>query len=150
MKKKRSVYDNPSGHLRLFQALEGENQGSPNLATRENVMEYIHEVFDSCYFLGMTPLRELRRILPQYQWKYHSIKNEKHIQQILASCDFSWMTCWANDEDEIELVTATKIDRIPAEPLKYFWAGYRKGSEVTDRLNFAIEHKTNPVYWEVE
>ncbi|MEI6659973.1 MAG: hypothetical protein WCK91_00950 [bacterium] len=114
-------------------------------------MNQIQDVFEACYFLGMNPLSELRRILPFYRWTFHCIDYESDgkIRRVITTSDFIWRTNWANDDGDIQLVTATRNNR--TEPLKFFWAGgeseSRPDREMTD---FVKEFGGEPVYLENE
>ena len=132
-------------YLQLFKALE-EDEHEHHGDTLQSVMEDIQDLLDASYFLGINPLKGLRKILPQYQWRYYRLENgERHdgyVKEVVSKSDFIWRI-WYNDDD-IQLVTATKLDRTPPGNLKYFWVeGVSKASQIAFAENFGGE----PVYW---
>jgi len=124
--------------------MEGANQDLPNCDTRESLMEDIQGFLDYSYFLGINPLRGLRKILPQYQWRFYRMRNDErhegHVKEVVSKSDYIWRIWY--DEDEYQLVTATKLDRPMSERLKYFWA---ESGSLTSQVSFVEEFGGNPV-----
>lgn len=102
-------------HADLHKALE---EGEAGVGSRADVMRDIQEYVDACWQLDISPLQQLRRILPQYKWSYHKLKSQRAARQVVARSDFVWRANYSplEERDGFELFTATA--HINREPLK--------------------------------
>ena len=142
---KKFGYVGKEVQLRFYGAMEGKKV--PNGETLQSMMEDIQTLLDACYSLGINPLRELRKILPQYSWKYWVIKRGLP-RTTISQSDFIWNVDWFGVHEEFHFVTATKLER--REPLKYFWAGdidTGNPRASTEHVDFVEALGGNPVYW---
>ena len=137
----------------FFEALEGrENPHTPE-DDLHSVMEQIQNFLEACYMMGVNPLRELRKMLPQYNWQFHVSKDKGHIRRTVSNSDLIWRVNWDKDMseswcDEIEFVTATKPGRATSEWQSHFWAGVSLDSYKRDRMIAFVEvHDGSPVYY---
>ena len=145
-------YESKRLHALFYKVMEGYEPPNDE-ETLPGVMQQIEEFLESCYWLGINPLRELRQMLPQYSWEYRRSKDRGLITRTVASSDFIWRVNWLHDEKdsyskEIEVVTATKTDR--PERLKLFFAGEKKKLEQSTRkIDFISALGGDPVYWDL-
>lgn len=145
-------YESKRLHALFYKVMEGyECPGEEE--TLCGIMEQIEDLLDACYFLGINPLRELRHMLPQYSWKFLSLKDRSLTTKTIANSDFIWRVNWLEDMSEsysekIELVTATKTSR--SKHFKLFFAGQKKKLEQSTReLDFVRALGGDPVYSEL-
>jgi hypothetical protein len=134
-------------HVSYWQALEEHAEAAD---TRCEVMDSIQDYLDGSYFLGINPLRELRRIFPKYVWCYHQLKEQKQAREVISQSDFIWRANYSSlDEmDGIELFTATAYS--PRKPLRVFWAGEKNASETSTSLIDNIKDiGGEPEYFEI-
>lgn len=152
--KKKFGYESKEMYAGFFEALEGrENPHTPEDDLHE-VMGQIQEFLIACYWMGVNPLRELRKMLPQYQWQFHVSKDKGHIRKTVSGSDLIWRVNWDMDvrdswAEEIELVTATNLSRPASERPSHFWADVRLDSYKQERaIAFVEVHDGCPVYYE--
>ena len=145
-------YESKRLHALFYKVMEGYESPTEE-ETLHGIMSQINELLSACYSLGINPLRELRRLLPQYAWEYRESKNRSLVTKTIASSDFIWRVNWLDDmpesySEKIQLVTATKTDR--DEPFKLFFAGEKKKLEPSTRkLDFVSALGGDPVYCEL-
>ena len=152
--KKKYGYEGQEMHKLFFRVLEGYEDPAEE-ETLYGVMNQIQEYFDSCYWIGINPLPGIRRILPQYEWRFHRSKDYGLIRKIISDSQLIWRTNWIEDgftsepAEEIQLVTANKIGQ-SSEVEKLFFAGEKKKLErSTDRIDFVKRQGGDPVYCEL-
>ena len=137
-------FEKKEHYRRLFEAMETD-QWEDEGDTVHTVMEDVQGLLDYSYLLGINPLQNLRKILPQYQWRYYRLKNggphDGYIKEVVSKSDFIWRIWY--DTDEVQLVTATKLDRIDRK--KLFWV--ESVSKVV-QVVFAEDFGAEAVYWE--
>lgn len=120
--------------------------------TLVGIMCQIQDFLNACYYLGVNPLRELRQILPQYTWKYVSLKNHNSIKEVVTKADFIWRVNWIDDglsrySDTIQLVTATKSDRVEPNHSWFYGEECVNLPETSNRqVDFIEAFDGNPVY----
>ena len=145
-------FENEKHRSELFDAMEGKNQELPWVEVLQSVMEDIQRLLDVSYSLGINPLNGLRKVLPQYQWRFYRIRNEEryegHVKEVVSKSDFVWRIWY--DEDDFQLVTATKLDRAIDERQRNFWVGSNKAHCFVEEVAFAEEFGGTPVFWEEE
>ena len=149
-------YENERLHALYFKVMEGYEDPSEE-ETIESIMQQIQEFLNASYMLGTNPLRELRRILPQYKWQYHELTDQGLIKHTVAASDFIWRVNWLDDmpnvfATKLELVTATMISSAQPkpEPSRWFWAGNKKKLErTTHKITYARACDGYPVYYEI-
>lgn len=153
MKKDRKFgYESEWLHELFYKALEGHKDPQER-EDLHSVMEQIQDFLDLCYMMGINPLRELRRMLPQYTWQFHTSKDKGYIRKTVSSSDFIWRVNWMEDMPEewcekIEFVTATKPDRNPSKHPSYFYVEAKHDGEKQDRMIAFVEvHEGGPVYY---
>jgi hypothetical protein len=147
-------------HKLIFDGLEQINPSPADDIVE--MMDRINDYLLSSYFLAINPLTQLRRILPQYEWKFVQPKNLRQARAVVSTADFVWRTDWFNGpglsssstaEDiercfPAELAIATLLNR--AEPLKHFFAGKKnKSAETTTELEFVSVCGGDAVYFNV-
>lgn len=137
-------------HERLFKALEnGEDDDFFGIT---DGMEYIQDYLESSYYLSINPLRELRRILPQYEWRFIRCKDMSEAKRAVTESDFVWLVtaAWMNPQNESEsfdIVTARARVQT-AERRKYCFGGKKNASADTTRVLQWIEQcGGDPVYF---
>ena len=142
-------------HESFFKALDG--QENPNSdEDLHSVMQQIQEFLDVCYMIGINPLRELRKILPQYKWQFHTSKDKGYIRKTVSNSDFIWRVNWMQDErdswsEKIELVTAIGYHTIPTDRESNFYVEAKHDGEKQDRMIAFVEvHDGTPVYYTSE
>ncbi len=151
--KKKYGYEDKEMYEGFFRALEGEENPHIPEDDLHSVMEQIQNFLEACYMMGVNPLRELRKMLPQYHWQFHVSKDKGHIRKTVSNSDLIWRVNWDKDMseswcDEIELVTATKPGRAASERPSHFWVDVRLDSLGQDRnILFAEVHDGSPVYY---
>ncbi|HEV7449429.1 MAG TPA: hypothetical protein VGP13_02740 [Candidatus Paceibacterota bacterium] len=97
------------------------------------VMDWIHDYVDACYFLSISPLRDLRRVFPDYRWEYCATGNFRDVQDLVGRSDFIWQANISQLGDgEYELFVATR--KIRRDAKKFVFAGKKKKSQVTTKL----------------
>ncbi len=82
-----------------FEALEGlRNPTNPHQSSsdRHYMMDVIHAYLDASYFIGINGVRQLRGILPQYNWEYVEVRSIYHFERVVQSVDFLWVMMWNN------------------------------------------------------
>jgi hypothetical protein len=151
--KKKYGYESKEMYAGFFEALESrENPHTPEDDLHE-VMKQIQEFLTACYWMGINPLRELRKMLPQYRWQFHVSKDKGHIRKTVSNSDLIWRVNWDMDMsdswcEEIEFVTATNLGRPASERPSHFWADVHLDSYKQDRMIAFVEvHDGSPVYY---
>ncbi|HWB33775.1 MAG TPA: hypothetical protein VG753_00420, partial [Candidatus Paceibacterota bacterium] len=95
-------------------------------------MEFIQDYLKSCYFLSINPLPELRRILPQFEWRFfRSTKGGPGVKEtgdVVDQSDLIWLI-EGGFHTSFTIVTATRKEARP--PKKMFFIGENKdGTDV--------------------
>jgi hypothetical protein len=140
----------------LFNDLEFTTT-DPDSWVRITVMQWVSEYIYASYFMSINPLRNLRKVLPQYNWVFHEKLNYGAAARVARQSDFIWCSnafgaedpgIYSVREEGIELVTATL--RQKREPLRLFYAGEKKvssGDKPTFLMKLAEDCGAEPEYW---
>lgn len=154
MKKAKYGYEDKEMHEGFFKALEGEKNPYIEEDDLHSVMEQIQEFLDACYMIGVNPLREMRKMLPQYTWQFHVSCDRNQTRKIVSNSDFIWRVNWMVDmpnewSGKVELVTATKPDRPRESRPSNFWVAAKfDGEKLKRNIAFVEVHDGSPVYYE--
>lgn len=151
-------------HSLFYKVMEGYEDPSAEVTLHE-ILAHVQEFFLCNYLLGINPLRELRRMLPQYTWQYHRSKNRGEIGEAVSHSDFIWRLNWHDVDDpeeatEIMLVTAVSRDTTTSSPDRpkfrsNFWSGVStrreryKRTVLAERIKFIRGLRGIPVYWAI-
>jgi hypothetical protein len=152
-KKEKFGYESKEMHAGFFEALEGRENPYASEEDLHEVMEQIQGFLTACYWIGVNPLRELRKILPQYEWKFHVLKDERRIRETVSDSDLIWRMNWEMDTDdiwadEIELVTATNLSRPDSEQPSHFFIDLKLKNHAQEyAIAFVKIHDGCPVYY---
>ncbi len=154
MKAKFGVIDRKSNHEFLFRILDGRGGKYDSLYEE---MDSIQKYLESCYFLTINPLPQLRRLLPQFLWRFDKCKSIDQAKGVVAQSDLIWrVNRWVSDWAEEEKIGELEVNFVTANPInslrrrKTFFAGDKKASEqTTPELEFVKACGGEPEYAEI-
>ncbi|MDB5266633.1 MAG: hypothetical protein JWN89_448 [Parcubacteria group bacterium] len=145
--------DDEKMHARFFRLLSDPDLEDEQDETMYDVMSQIQDLLNACYWLGINPLEELKRILPQYAWNYLRSKDLDLIRAEVAKSDLIWRVNWTEDgfkgigvrAEEIQLVTAQLIGSFKVLEHLFFAGWQETAEESTPKLDFVRELGGEPI-----
>lgn len=148
------VSDTKFYHGLLYNILDGRVGKHDSLYEE---MDNIQKYLESCYFLSINPLPQLRRILPQFLWRFDRCESIGRVKELVEQSDLIWrVNCWVTDWSEEEERGELEVDLVTANPVnsmrrrKIFFAGDKKASEkTTPQIEFVRACGGEPEYAEI-
>jgi hypothetical protein len=122
--------DRKTLHTTLFEVFDrGEEKRGIDLGMG---MEFIQDYLKSCYFLSINPLPELRRILPQFEWRFfRSEEGDRGVKQtgdVVNESDLVWFIEGGFHRPFTIVIATHKEARAPKK--MFFIGGNKDGTDV--------------------